>query len=64
MGGGAWIRPKAVIIVDKEGVAVEPIRGGLAMAAESLAEAIPAMMEMCMEKCAERRAKGASEKEE
>lgn len=49
-GAGAWVKPIAVIIIDKEGVSVEPIRGGLAMAAERLAEAIPEMMMMCMEK--------------
>ena len=53
-GGGAWAKAVAVIIVDKEGVRIEPIRGGMATAIEKLGETIPRMMEKCIEKCAEK----------
>ncbi len=49
--GGAWVKPIAIIIVDKEGVRIEPIRGGLSTAIEKLGETIPRMMEKCMETC-------------
>ena len=48
-GGGAWVKPIAVIIIDKEGVRVESIRGGMASAIEKVGEAVPRMMEKCME---------------
>ncbi len=53
-GGGAWVMPKAVVIIDKEGVRIEPIRGGLTTAIEKIGETIPQMVEKCMEKCAEK----------
>ena len=53
-GGGAWVKPIAVVIVDKEGVRIEPIRGGLATAIERIGETIPRVMEKCMETCMEK----------
>ena len=49
--GGAYIRPVAMIIIDKSGVRIEPIRGAIAVAIEKMAETVPQMMEKCMEKC-------------
>ena len=40
-GGGVGIRPIAVIIIDKSGVRVEAMKGGLASAVEKIAEKAP-----------------------
>ncbi|MFC1971456.1 GerW family sporulation protein [Chloroflexota bacterium] len=50
-GGGAWVKPIAVVIIDKEGVKIEPIRGGLATAIERIGETIPHMVEKCVDTC-------------
>jgi uncharacterized spore protein YtfJ len=42
-GAGGGAKPVAVIIIDKEGVRVEPIKGALATAMEKLGQAIPQM---------------------
>jgi len=57
-GGGAWVRPIAVIIIDKEGVRIEPIMGSMATTIERLGEAIPNLLEKCMEKWWERKKEG------
>ena len=44
-GGGAFVKPVAVVIVTKEGVKVEPIIGSLAGAMEKLGEKIPYLIE-------------------
>lgn len=49
-GAGGGVKPVAVIIIDKDGVKVEPIRGGFSLALEKLAEGMPQMMEKCMGK--------------
>jgi hypothetical protein len=43
-----------VVIIDKEGVRIEPIKGAVATAVEKIGEAIPAMMQ--------KRAEGKKEK--
>ncbi|MFC2032120.1 GerW family sporulation protein [Chloroflexota bacterium] len=48
-GGGAWVKPIAVVIIDKEGVRIEPIRGGLATAIEKIGVTIPHMVEKSMD---------------
>jgi uncharacterized spore protein YtfJ len=48
-GGGGWVRPMALVIIDKDGVKVESVRGGLASAIEKIAEKIPEAMEKGME---------------
>ena len=48
--GAAWVRPKAVVIVDKEGVRVEPIRGGMSTTVEKIGVTIPEMIEKTVEK--------------
>ena len=57
-GGAAWVKPIAVVIVDKGGVRIEPIMGSMAFAIEKLGETIPRMMEKCREKWGERKKEG------
>ncbi len=52
--GAGQVKPVAVVIIDKEGVRIEPIRGGLATAIERIGETIPRVMEKCMETCMEK----------
>jgi len=54
-GGGAGVRPVAMVIIDKNGVRIEPVIGGLAAAVERISEAVPRMMEKCVEMWEERR---------
>ena len=49
--GGAWVKPIAVIIVDKEGVRIEAIKGSIATVIEKISETIPQTIEKCMERC-------------
>lgn len=44
-GGGAWVKPVAVVIISKDGVKVEPIMGSLAGALEKLGETIPSLIQ-------------------
>ena len=53
-GGGAFIRPIAVIISDKDGVKVEPVIGGLSGAIEKIGEAVPRMVEKVAETVVDR----------
>lgn len=57
-GGGAWVRPVAIVIVDKEGVRIEPIRRGITTTIEKLGETIPQMIEKYMDKREERKREG------
>ncbi len=50
-GGGAWVRPKGIVIIDKKGVRIEPIRGGLSATIDKMGETIPQLIERCMETC-------------
>ena len=52
------MKPVAVIVIDKQGVRIEPIRGGLATAIEKIGETVPRMMETCMEKWEARKKEG------
>ena len=56
--GGAWVRPKAVIIVDKEGVRIEPIKGGISTTMEKISVTIPEMIEKVVEKWGQRKKEG------
>ncbi len=40
-GGAGGVKPVAVLIIDKTGVRIEPMKGSLAQMAEKLAEALP-----------------------
>ncbi|MBA7663830.1 hypothetical protein ES703_71878 [subsurface metagenome] len=48
-GAAGGVRPVAVVIIDKEGVRIEPIKGAVATAVEKIGEAIPGMMQKCVE---------------
>jgi uncharacterized spore protein YtfJ len=49
-GGGVGIKPVAVVIIDKGGLRVEGIKGGLASAIEKMAEKVPEVMGQMMAK--------------
>ena len=40
-GGAGGVRPVAVLIIDKSGVRIEPMKGSMAQMAETLTEALP-----------------------
>ena len=52
-GGGGGIKPVAIIVADKDGVRVEPIKKGTATVVEKVGEAIGKMVEKRGEKRAE-----------
>ncbi|MBA7685938.1 hypothetical protein ES703_94369 [subsurface metagenome] len=54
-GGGGGVKPVAVVIVTKEGVRIESIKGSFAAAIEKMAETFPKMMETFMEKRGEKK---------
>jgi len=43
-GGAGGVKPVAVLVIDKQGVRVEPVKGSLALAVEKIGEALPRMM--------------------
>ena len=49
-GGGGGVRPVAVIIIDKTGVRVEPVKSGMTHAIESIGTTIPNTVEKISEK--------------
>jgi uncharacterized spore protein YtfJ len=49
-GGGGGVKPVAIIIIDKTGVRVESIKGGLSSVVESIGTAIPNAMERFSER--------------
>ena len=58
-GGGAWIRPKALVVVDKQGnVKIESILDGASFAATKLGESIPSVMDRLMAKKEEQKKEG------
>ena len=52
-GAGGGVKPIAVIVVDKDGARIEPIKGGMATAIEKLGETVPEMMSRFAEKWGE-----------
>jgi uncharacterized spore protein YtfJ len=54
-GAGGGARPVAVIIVDKDGARIEPIKGGMATALEKIGETVPEMMVRFADKWGERK---------
>jgi uncharacterized spore protein YtfJ len=54
-GGGVGIRPIAVVIMDKSGVRVEAMKGGLASAVEKVAEKAPEFIGQMMAKKGEQK---------
>ena len=57
-GGGGGVKPIAVIVIDKDGVRIEPIKGGMATAIEKLSETIPDIVAKITEKWGERKKEG------
>jgi uncharacterized spore protein YtfJ len=57
-GGGGGVKPIAVIVIDKDGVRIEPIKGGMATAMEKLSETIPDIAAKLTEKWGERKKEG------
>jgi sporulation protein YtfJ len=57
-GGGVGLRPIAIIVIDKDGVRIEPIKGGMATAIEKLSETIPDIAAKINEKWGERKKEG------
>jgi uncharacterized spore protein YtfJ len=57
-GGGGGVKPIAVIVIDKDGVRIEPIKGGMATAIEKLSETIPDIAAKLAEKWGERKKEG------
>ncbi|MBN1375574.1 MAG: sporulation protein YtfJ [Dehalococcoidia bacterium] len=49
-GGGGGMKPIAIIVVDKDGVRIEPIKSSVAAAIEKLGEKVPDVMEKIAEK--------------
>ncbi len=57
-GGAAGVKPVGVVVINKDGVRIEPIMGGLATAIEKLGESVPVALEKFMEKWWEKRKEG------
>jgi len=57
-GGGGGVKPIAVIVIDKDGVRIEPIKGGMATAMEKLSETIPDIAAKVTEKWGDRKKEG------
>ena len=54
-GGGAWIRPVAVIIIDQQEVRIEPIMGSISGAIEKIGESVPNLLGKALDRWAEHR---------
>jgi uncharacterized spore protein YtfJ len=49
------MRPIAIIVIDKEGVRIEPIKSSVAAALEKLGEKVPGVVEKIADKWGERK---------
>jgi uncharacterized spore protein YtfJ len=54
-GAGGGVKPIAVIIVDKDGARIEPIKGGMASALEKIGATVPEIMAKFADKWGERK---------
>ena len=54
-GGAGGMRPIAIIIIDKDGVRIEPIKSSVAAAIEKLSEKVPDVVEKIADKWGERK---------
>jgi uncharacterized spore protein YtfJ len=54
-GGAGGLRPIAIIVIDKEGVRIEPIKSSVAAAIEKLSEKVPGVVEKIADKWGERK---------
>jgi len=56
--GGAGVKPIAVLIIDKDGARIEPIKGGMANVIEKLGETVPDMVGKFADKWGGRKKEG------
>jgi uncharacterized spore protein YtfJ len=54
-GGAGGMKPIAIIVVDKDGVRIEPIRSSVAAAIEKLGEKMPGVVEKIADKWGEKK---------
>ena len=50
-GGGAWVRPVALVVIDKEGnVRIESVKRGLSSFVEKVADTVPRVVEKIVDR--------------
>lgn len=50
-GGGAWVRPVALVVIDKEGnVRIEPVKRGLSTFVEKVTDKVPDLVEKIIDR--------------
>lgn len=50
-GGGAWVRPVALVVIDKEGnVRIEAVKRGLSSVVEKVADTVPKVVEKIVDR--------------
>jgi len=50
-GGGAWVRPVALVVIDKEGnVKIEAVKRGLSSVVEKVADTVPKVVEKIVDR--------------
>ena len=50
-GGGAWVRPVALVVIDKEGnVRIEPVKRGLSSFVEKVTDTVPKVVEKIIDR--------------
>ena len=49
-GGGAGVRPVGVVVMDKNGIRIEPIKGGFAVAMEKFTDRLPEIVKAWTER--------------
>lgn len=54
-GGAGGMKPIAIIVIDKDGVRIEPIKSSVAAAIEKLGEKVPDVMEKLSDKWGEKK---------
>ena len=54
-GGAGGMRPIAIIVIDKDGVRIEPIKSSVAAAIEKLGEQVPGVVEKIADKWGEKK---------
>ena len=57
-GAGGGVKPIAVIIANKDGARIEPVKGGMASAIEKIGERVPEVMTKFAEKWGDQKNKG------